>query len=88
MNRAELKTLLDAEQIKENTYSLVARNFDPDEAICLRQENESWVVYYSERGLQTGNEFFKTESEACIYLLEELRSDPTVKSDRKSGFSL
>ncbi|GHB76213.1 hypothetical protein GCM10008107_27100 [Psychrosphaera saromensis] len=88
MNRVELKIVLDAEQIKENTYSLVAKDFDPNEVTCLRKKGESWVVYYSERGLQTGKELFKTESEACIHLLELLRSDPTTRSNWKSGFSL
>lgn len=31
-----------------------------------------WNVYYSERGVKTTNKFFKTESEACEYIYNEL----------------
>jgi hypothetical protein len=69
---------------------LVNENFDPDsydlkggllpEKYTLSKESGMWCVYYSERGLQSGKKTFPTESEACMYLLEWMRSDPTTKS--------
>lgn len=86
MDRQELQKVLRQERIKDSTYSLAASNFDPDEALCLRQEGHEWFVYYSERGLQTGKRAFPTEAEACLYMLESRRSDPTVKVGWRSGF--
>ena len=86
MDRQELQRVLRHERIKDSSYSLVASNFDPDETLCLRQVGQEWVIYYSERGLQTGKRSFPTEAQACEYFLESLRSDPTVKVDWRSGF--
>ena len=88
MDRQELHRVLRHEQIKDSSYSLTASNFDPDEALCLRQEGGGWFVYYSERGLQTGTQNFPTEAEACLYMLECLRSDPTVKVGWHNGFGV
>ena len=33
-------------------------------------------------------EYFKNESEACEYFIDEMRDDPTTKADWKSGFSM
>ncbi|MFY0675904.1 MAG: hypothetical protein JXR18_01345 [Neptuniibacter sp.] len=88
MNRKELKEKLDQESIKPTSFSLEAENFDPNEVLCLRQEDAGWVVYYSERGLQTGKQNFKSESEACDHMLKELLDDPTTRKDWVSGFSL
>jgi hypothetical protein len=86
MDRTELKAILGRERIKDGSYSLSAKNFDPDEALCLRQEGHEWVVYYSERGLQTGRRTFQSEADACSYMLERLQADPTVKVGWSSGF--
>ena len=79
MNREKLQEILRNEQINESAYSLIAKNFDPDEALCLRQADGLWLVYYSERGLQTGKHVFQSEAEACAYMLGQLRADPTVR---------
>jgi hypothetical protein len=86
MNRNELQEALCREHIKSTYYSLEAENFDPNEALCLRQEGNEWLVYYSERGLQTGKRSFQSESEACTYMLEQLQADPTAKVGWSSGF--
>ena len=85
MDGQELHRMLGQEGVKDSAYSLVASNFHPDEALCLRQEGHEWVVYYSERGLQTGKRAFPTEAEACLYALETLRSDPTANVGWHSG---
>ncbi|SEH95656.1 hypothetical protein SAMN05660691_02425 [Rheinheimera pacifica] len=88
MNRIDLKEKLEQESVKSTSFSLEAKNFDPDEALCLRQEGSGWVVYYSERGLQTGKQNFKSESEACFYILRELLADPTSRKGWTSGFNV
>jgi hypothetical protein len=88
MNRGELRKRLEQKDIKLNSYSLEPKNFDPDESLCLRQEEAGWVVYYSERGLQAGKQSFKSESEACAYVLKELQDDPTTRKDWASGYTL
>ena len=86
MNKNELQAVLASESFKDSAYSLEPG--EVDEALCLRQEAGQWSVYYSERGLQTGKQVFSNESEACLYFLNEMRSDPTTKLGWQSGFNL
>ena len=76
MNRQELETILHAEGISEDAYSLEGGL--PSERLCLAAEGGGWVVYYSERGIRSGLRRFSTESAACQYLLNELRDDPSA----------
>ena len=85
MNRRELRQTLVAEGFRPSSYSLTDGH--ADEALCLRQDGGSWVVYYSERGLETGKVSFGTEAQACQYHLELMRRDPTTKASWKSGWS-
>jgi hypothetical protein len=41
-----------------------------------------WTVYYSERGAMIGTRKFLHEEDACIYLLDLLKSDPTTRIAR------
>ena len=88
MNRQELQEVLRRERIKDSCYSLEEKSFDPDEALCLRQIEGAWVVFYSERGLQTGKTAFNSESAACEYMLDALCSDPTTRVGWSSGFRM
>jgi hypothetical protein len=88
MNIVELEKILIAEEFNTNSYSLFSENRVPDEALCLRKEDSKWIVFYSERGLKTDKRLFQSEAEACLYVLESQRSDPTVKVGWKSGFSM
>jgi hypothetical protein len=78
MNRLELSARLIANNVDARFFSVDGTSKDE----CLTLENKSpdtWVVYYSERGLRTGERFFASESEACEYILATLLRDPTVK---------
>lgn len=86
MTKSELKALLVQEGFKSKTYSLEPG--EADEALCLRDENGQWCVYYAERGLQTGKKVFSSEAEACAFFLAEMRSDPTTQQGWSSGFRL
>lgn len=86
MNKADLQRKLAEEKFNPRAYSLDEEQ--KDEALCLRIDDGKWVVYYSERGLQTGKESFEDESAACEFLLSEMRSDPTTKVGWTSGFSM
>ena len=88
MNRQQLQDALRRENIQDRCYSLETQTFDPDEALCLRQTDGRWVVFYSERGLQTGEATFSSESEACDYMFDALVSDPTTRVDWDSGFRM
>lgn len=78
MTIIELKAILTQEGIDEKAYELEGGM--PTERYTLSKEGRSWCVYYSERGLQTGKKFFDLESDACRYLLDQLRADPTARS--------
>ncbi len=86
MNKEELQKILIEEKFNPRSYSL--EDEQKDEALCLRLEDDRWCVYYSERGLQSGKQYFANEESACEYFLDEMRSDPTTKADWKSGFSM
>jgi hypothetical protein len=86
MKANELKNILIREGFRRSTYSL--EGGEPDEALCLSNEEGRWIVYYSERGLQTGRVDFDSEDAACDYFLEKMWSDPTTRRGWKSGFPL
>lgn len=86
MNKSELKDTLIKEKFKPSAYSLDDELVD--EALCLRLEEKGWCVFYSERGQQVDKDYFKDESSACMFFIEEMRADPTTKSDWKSGYGM
>jgi hypothetical protein len=69
----ELKIILEREQFLPETYSLTGGRHQ--DAHCISQENDKWVVYYSERGEKYHKVYFNSEGEACEYLLHEIRRD-------------
>jgi len=74
MNRRSLRVLLEAEHVREDAYSLEG---DHDESMCLEPVAGGWAVYYSERGLRSGERRFETEDEACQFLAARLLADPS-----------
>jgi hypothetical protein len=68
----ELKKRLDQIGVSDDLYSLLIGGF-PNEAYCLIKNEDGWEVYYSERGQKSDVQQFENESEACEYLLEELK---------------
>jgi hypothetical protein len=86
MDKHDLLRKLIEEKFNPRAYSL--EDEQKDEALCLRKENGKWCVFYSERGLQSGKKYFDDEGAACESFLNEMRLDPTTKSDWRSGFSM
>ena len=72
MTVEELKKRLDEIGVPDDLYSLLIGGF-PNEAYCLIKNEDGWEVYYSERGQKSDVQQFENESEACEYLLEELK---------------
>ncbi|MEE3471494.1 MAG: hypothetical protein VZR24_12605 [Butyrivibrio hungatei] len=68
----ELKKRLDQIGVSDDLYSLLIGGF-PNEAYCLIKNEDGWEVYYSERGEKSDIQQFASESEACEYMLEELK---------------
>jgi hypothetical protein len=83
MNRQKLEQILAKENFRERTYSLAG---EADEALCLSFESGKWYVFFSERGMRTGQTEFDSETAACEYFLAKMRADPTTKRDWTSGF--
>ena len=50
----------------------------PEQFVFAAPGNGTWLVYYSERGLQTGLRTFTSEGEALDYLLQELLDEQTT----------
>ncbi len=78
MNRSQLKEALRREHIRDDAYDLAGGHLP--ETYTVGERNGCWVVYYSERGLETAKTEFATEPEAYQHLLNILREDPTIRS--------
>jgi len=78
VNRQDLLEILREELIRDDAYDLEGGHVP--EVYTLGEAHGRWFVYYSERGLETGRRDFASESEACQYLLEVLRKDPTTRA--------
>jgi len=70
MNSNQLKVKILEENFPENSYSLLSSA--KDETLCLQCVKSNWIVFYSERGLQTNKKIFDSEDEACSYFYQEL----------------
>jgi hypothetical protein len=80
MDRETPEALLDAENVDPTAYSLDGGI--PFEAYVLERRSPDWAVYYSERGLRSGEVVFQTEDDACAHLLDLVRRDATTRRQR------
>ncbi len=83
MNKSELKIQLEVAGIRPDAYSLDGAI--ADECLVLEQQAPSvWVVYYSERGQQTGRTDFPSEELACAHIFRLLLRDKQYQEMQKS----
>jgi hypothetical protein len=80
MTRDRLKQVLNDEAVDPRAYELFGGH--PSESFVLDDRGAGWVVYYSERGLESGLRSFPNEDLACRHLLELLLRDPTTRLPR------
>jgi hypothetical protein len=73
MNKIELRKQLEAADIRPDAYCLEGGL--PNERYVLARKGPRWLVYYSEKGQETGTHEFESESEACEYFLCNILSD-------------
>jgi len=73
MNRTGLHELLDREGVDPDAYSLEGAR--RDECLILEVGAGGWCVYYSERGLRSGERHFETEDDACEEMAQMLLRD-------------
>jgi hypothetical protein len=73
MTRDNLRERLDAADVDPDAYRLNGER--ADEAYVLEPQATGWSVYYSERGLRTGEQLFADEATACACLLDMLLRD-------------
>ncbi len=66
----ELQVKLDELNISKELYSL--QGGLPNEKLCLVKE-DTWKIYYSERGSRTGEKAYESEEEACEVFLRKLK---------------
>lgn len=76
MNKEEFLESIEREGIKCRSFSLYEIK---DDALILDKDGYRWVVYYIERGQQSGNKSFRTESEALEYMLSALIRSQTSR---------
>jgi len=85
MNRAELIAALEADGFSRDSYNV--GDEEKTEVYTLKYDASgivgrpaSWSVFYSEKGLRTGEQVFQTEALACDYFLDLIRRDPIAKT--------
>ena len=78
MNRRKLQDSLTALGVRPDAYSL--NGGYPNESYVLSYDGRRWSVYYSERGQASGVKEFETESEACAYILQLIKSDSSTRT--------
>lgn len=80
MDRDRLRLELDGQGIDPDSYCLDGGH--PSERYVMEDRRAEWVVYYSERGLESGLRPFATEDLACRHLAALLLADPTTRKQR------
>jgi hypothetical protein len=82
VNRAELRTRIETTSVPRRAYSLDGRY--RDEALVLEHRSPAgaWVVYYGERGEQSGLRTFATEDEACEHFWRVFARDVAPAYER------
>lgn len=73
MTRDSLQAMLDQRGFDPDSYRL--NGGDANEAYVMDQRGLQWVVYYAERGLESGLRGFASEDLACRYLADLLWGD-------------
>jgi hypothetical protein len=81
LDRERLAGWLAKRGVDPAAYSLEGGH--PSERYVLDQRGNEWVVFYSERGLETGLRSFQTEDLACRHLVDLLWKDHTVRPERE-----
>jgi hypothetical protein len=78
MNVPELEHQLIAARVRRDCYSIDGTV--KDEALILEPSTgNGWRIYYSERGLRSGEKVFATEAEACNCFLDMALRDPLMR---------
>ncbi len=76
MDTIQLQRELESCGVRVDSYSLDGSS---EEAYCLEFSAGKWSVYYCERGIETNKRDFVSEAEACEYMLELLKRDPSTR---------
>ncbi len=71
MTVAQLERELEMMKIPNELYSIMVGGL-PNEKLCIVKE-DTWQVYYSERGIKGGLKVFETETEACKFFLQKIK---------------
>ena len=71
MTVAQLEKELKMMGIPKELYSIMVGGL-PNEKLCIVKE-DTWQVYYSERGNKSGLKIFETESDACEFFLRKTK---------------
>ena len=68
MDRLELTKKLASHGFSDRAISFVPTN----EKYCLLQQDDKWVIYFVERGIETYFQQFDSENDACEHLFNLL----------------
>lgn len=72
MNRLQLAKKLEEIGVPSRVYSLHGAS---DNKTCIEQRNGKWYVFFFERGQENVIKVFDTETEACEFMLFDLKKE-------------
>ena len=81
MDRGELKNQLDGLSVDPRSYSLDGSL--ANDAMILEHVYGKWIVFYSERGERNDEATFLTEADACKYIFDLLKDEPSVRTRKR-----
>lgn len=77
LNRERVRALLESHGFDPDSYALNGGH--PVERYVLDHRAGEWIVYYSERGLETEPHTFESEDLACRHFIDRIWRDPTTR---------
>ena len=77
MTVSEVERSLLQHGIRADAYCLMG--ICGSDRYCLVRGSENWSVFFFERGERVDERHFQTEAEACVYFLDILLADPSVR---------
>jgi hypothetical protein len=78
MNQKELEIKLNQLNIRPDSYSLYGADYN-ERLVLSQQANDTWFIYYSERGIKRDLEEFHSESKACERFLRKILASTTTR---------
>ncbi len=70
MDKKQLMDILKKSHYPEDSYGI---DEIKNESLCMVEEHDLWVIFYSEKGQRSDSEYYDNENVACSEFLRQYR---------------